>query len=140
MFETQLDASKIKVYRATDYRIDFPNLIMAVGLRSEPMHRLFDRKGVICAAFVTAYNPRGTLQPEAKNDSAHKLLDAKLASIGVEALEGSGSKPGSDWPAEKSFLALGLSRQDTMNLGLQFQQDAVVWVGKTCVPELILLR
>ena len=140
MFETQLDASKIKAYRATDYRIDIPHLTMAVGLRSEQIRRLFETKGVICAGFLTAYNPRGTKQTDPENDAAHKLLAAKLASIGVEALEGSGSEPGSDWPAEKSFLALGLSRQDTMNLGLQFQQDAVVWVGETCVPELILLR
>ena len=140
MFETQLDASQIRAYRATDFRIDHHKLTLAVGLRSEHIHRLFESKGVICAAFLTANNPRGTQQTDAENDAAHKLLAAKLASIGVEALEGSGSEPDSDWPAEKSFLALGLSRQDTMNLGLQFQQDAVVWVGETCVPELILLR
>ena len=139
MFETQLDASKVRAYRATDYRIDHHKLTLAVGLRSEQVHRLFETKGVICAAFLTANNPRGTQQTDAENNAAHKLLSAKLASIGVEALEGSGSEAGSDWPAEKSFLALGLNREDTMNLGLHFQQDAVVWVGETCVPELILL-
>jgi len=139
MFETQLDASKVRAYRATDYRIDRHKLTLAVGLRSEQVHRLFETKGVICAAFLTANNPRGTQQTDAENNAAHKLLAAKLASIGVEALEGSGSEAGSDWPAEKSFLALGINREDTMNLGLHFQQDAVVWVGETCVPELILL-
>jgi len=140
MFETQLDASKIRAYRATDYRIDHHMLTLAVGLRSEQIHRLFETKGVICAAHLTANNPRGTKQTDAENDASHKLLAAKLASIGVDALEGSGSEAGSDWPSEKSFLALGLNREDTMNLGLHLQQDAVVWVGKTCVPELILLR
>ena len=38
------------------------------------------------------------------------------------------------------LLALGLSRNETIELGHLFDQNAVVWSGVDGVPELILLR
>jgi hypothetical protein len=58
----------------------------------------------------------------------------------VEAIEGSGSEEGTDWPSEKSYFALGLQREDSIGIGKHFDQDAIVWVGENAVPELILLR
>jgi hypothetical protein len=58
----------------------------------------------------------------------------------VEAIEGSGSEEGTDWPSEKSYFALGLKRGESIEIGRHFDQDAIVWVCENAVPELILLR
>jgi hypothetical protein len=63
-----------------------------------------------------------------------------LRERGLGAIEGSGSEEGAEWPAEKSWFALGLQLDPARALGRHFDQDAIVWVGADAVPQLILLR
>ena len=142
MSETLIAADKIRAYRATDYRLGHTSqdIVLAPGLRSERLFELFSAKGVECGAFLTAYNPRGVQKSDTENDQAHALLAAALTERGLDSSEGSGSEPGSNWPAEKSYFAFGLSRDGAVAFGQQFHQDAIVWVGKHAVPELVLLR
>ena len=101
---------------------------------------MFAGKGLHCGAFITAYNPRGTVQADAANDKAHAQLAAKLTELGLQVIKGSGSEEGTDWPAEKSYFALGLALEPAKAIGIHFDQDAIVWVGPDAVPQLILLR
>jgi hypothetical protein len=71
---------------------------------------------------------------------AHAQLTSVLTELRLESIEGSGSEEGTHWPAEKSLFALGLSREGAVSIGRQFDQDAIVWVGDSAVPELVLLR
>lgn len=52
----------------------------------------------------------------------------------------SNGEKGSDWPTERSYFALGLALEPAKEIGIQFGQDAIVWVGADAVPQLILLR
>jgi hypothetical protein len=142
MCESQIAAEKIKAYRATDYRLGHTDqdIILAVGLRSCRLAVLFAAKEVNCGAFLTAYNPRGAIQPDDANNQAHAELAAKLEQLGLQAIEGSGSEEGTDWPSEKSYFALGLSLDKAKEIGIFFNQDAIVWAGPDAVPQLILLR
>jgi len=139
---TLIAADKIRAYRATDYRLGHTaqDIVLAPGLRSDRLFELFSANGVECGAFITAYNPRGNQKSDTENEHAHALLVAALAERGLVSIEGSGSETGSDWPAEKSYFAFGLSRDGAIAVGQQFEQDAIVWVGKHAVPELVLLR
>jgi len=142
MSETLIAADKIRAYRATDYRLGHTaqDIVLAPGLRSDRLFELFSANGVECGAFLTAYNPRGNQKSVTENEQAHVLLAAALAERGLDSIEGSGSEPGSDWSAEKSYFAFGLSRDEAIAFGRKFDQDAIVWVGKHAVPELVLLR
>ena len=142
MVKTEIAADKIRAYRATDYRLGHTDqdIVLAVGLRSNRLASLFAAKGVTCGAFLTAYNPRGTQKSDAENDQAHEQLATQLATHGLETIEGSGSEEGTDWPSEKSYFAFGLSRDSSIAIGKLFDQDAIVWVGESAVPELVLLR
>jgi len=142
MCESKIALEKIRAYRATDYRLGHidKDIVLAVGLRSCQLAQLFATKGVNCGAFLTAYNPRGSQQTDSQNELAHAKLAAKLKIHNVEAIEGSGSEEGTDWPSEKSYFALGLKRDDSIEIGRHFDQDAIVWVCENAVPELILLR
>lgn len=55
-------------------------------------------------------------------------------------IEGEGLDSSGKWPAEKSFLALGLDLETSSALGREFGQNAIVWAGVDAIPRLILLR
>ena len=139
---TQIDPDKVRAYLATDYRLGHTpqDIVLTIGKRSDRLAALFATEGVNCGAFLTAYNPRGTLQPEAANHLAHAQLATQLEQLGHEAIAGAGSEKGTDWPAEKSYFALGMALEPAKAMGAHFDQDAIVWVGPDAEPQLILLR
>jgi hypothetical protein len=142
MSETNIAAEKVRAYRATDYRLGHTtqDIVLAPGLRSDRLAALFASKSVTCGAFLTAFNPLGTQKFDTENDLAHAQLATVLTGLGLEFIEGSGSEEGTHWPTEKSLFALGLNREGAISIGRQFDQDAIVWVGDSAVPELVLLR
>ena len=139
---TQIHPDKVRAYLATDYSLGHTNqdIVLNIGEHSERLAALFAGNGVNCGAFRTAYNPQGTIQSDAANARGHAELAAKLEQLGLQAIEGSGSEEGSDWPSEKSYFALGLTLEPAKAIGINFNQDAIVWVGPDCMPQLILLR
>ena len=142
MSETLIAVDKIRAYLATDYRLGHSDqdIVLNIGKRSERLAALFAYAGFNCGAFLTAYNPQGTIQSDAANDQAHAQLATKLRELELQAIEGSGSEQGTKWPAEKSYFALGLALEPAKSIGTHFDQDAIVWVGPDAVPQLILLR
>ena len=142
MVKTLIAADKVRAYRASDYRIGFTDqaFFLSPGLRSAQVAQLFATHGVNYGAFITAFNPQGAPRSSAENEQSHKHLRANIESKGLRCLEGEGSEAGTDWPAEKSCFALGLGRSNAMEVGRLYSQDAIVWVGESAVPELVLLR
>lgn len=139
---TQITSDKVRAYLATDYRLGHTSqdIVLNIGQRSDRLAALLAERGVDCGAFLTAFNPRGAVQPDAANERGHAELADLLRQHGTDAVEGSGSEEGSDWPAEKSWFALGLQLEPSKAIGRHFDQDAIVWVGPDAVPQLILLR
>jgi hypothetical protein len=139
---TQIHPDKVRAFLATDYTLGHTDqdIVLNIGKRSERLAALFSERGVSCGAFLTAFNPRSTVQPPAVNERGHAELAAMLRQHGKAAIEGSGSEVGIKWPAEKSYFALGLALESAKAIGIHFDQDAIVWVGPDAVPQLILLR
>ena len=139
---TQIHPDKVRAYLATDYRLGHTeqDIVLTIGKHSEPLAALFAGNGVNCGAFLTAYNPRGAIQSDEANEPGHAELASMLHDQGLQAVEGSGSEEGTEWPAEKSYFALGLQLDAAKQIGRHFDQDAIVWVGADAVPQLILLR
>ena len=139
---TQIHPDKLRAYEATDYRLGHTDqdIVLTIRKRSERLATLFAELGVNCGAFLTAYNPQGTIQSNAANAQGHEELVSKLEELGLQAIEGSGSEEGTEWPVEKSYFAFGLALEPAKEIGVYFDQDAIVWVGADAVPQLILLR
>ena len=139
---TLIHPDKVRAYLATDYRLGHTDqdILLTIGKHSERLAMLFARNCVSCRAFLTAYNPQGTIQSDAANAQGHAELASKLQELGLQAIEGSGSEDGTDWPAERSFFALGLALEPAQAIGTHFDQDAIVWVGPDAAPQLIFLR
>lgn len=140
--ETQIHPEKVQAYLAAEYRIGdaLGDIILKIGQHSRGVAELFARNYMTSGAFLTAFNPHGTLQSDAANELAHKQLADRIYSLGLHAIEGVGSDEKGDWPAEKSYFALGLDLATAKVIGTHFDQDAIVWVGADATPQLIRLR
>jgi len=108
---TQIHPDKVRAYLATDYRLGHTSrdIVLNIGQHSARLVALFASSGVDCGAFLTAYNPQGTIQSDAANAQGHADLASMLQEPGLKAIEGSGNEEGTEWPAEKSYFALGLA-------------------------------
>lgn len=142
MIETKIHPEKVRAYMATDYRLGHSDsdIILNIGKESDRIRLVFDSMGVDCGAFITAYNPQGSIQSDEANNEGHSQLANEIERRGLASIEGSGSEEGTEWPSEFSYFALGLALEPAKIIGTQFDQDAIVWVGSDCIPQLILLR
>ena len=87
---TLIHPDKVRAYLATDYRLGHTDqdIVLNIDQRSERLVELLAKTGVSCGAFLTAYNPQGTVQSDAANDLGHAELASKLQDLGLQAIEG----------------------------------------------------
>lgn len=131
-----LTPALIESYERALYALD-SGLVLRIGVHSPDLDRLLDAHKAGTASFVTAANPCGEARPPAENDAA---MAALRASLELPWLAGEGRDPDGRWSAEPSVLVLGISRPDAEALGRRLEQNAIVFVERSCAPELVLLR
>lgn len=123
-------------YRATDYRVDNSPVgpfVIQVGQPSAEVDRLLARHQQTEWAFISACNPRSEQQSDEENDRQMADLAAKLREGGWPHYAGAGVGWDGTWPPESSFLVIGISEAEALDLARQFQQDAIV-VGRIGEP------
>jgi hypothetical protein len=136
-----LDPALLTAYRETDFRVTGPvAFTLRVGTVSAGLAALHRQLGVTSSAFVTACNPFSAALTDDENAARLEALRTELRRRQLPFLEGEGQHPGNAWPAEASVLVLGVSRGEAGELGRQFEQNAVVWVGPDAIPQLLVLR
>lgn len=142
MARTEISEEKIRAYEATHYRAGFgPDaLVLRIGQHSPALALRYAATGSDCALFITAFNPLGQEQDNTANQADHARLGEQLQEVASHVSEGEGADPAGKWPAERSYLAFGIDADAARELGRRFKQDAVVWIGKDAVPQLLLLR
>lgn len=134
---------KIAAYCATDYRVvtgDNHQLVLRIGHTEPALMALLTNAKLQTGAFITAYNPLGAQVDEATNKSAQLRLSQRLAEISEVVHPGEGADPTGAWPPEPSLFAIGITGDEACAIGMEFMQDAIVWVDHNCMPELLLLR
>ena len=140
--QTQIPAGTIAAYLRTEYRFGYGAqlVVLRIDTRSDALAQLYASSGHRCGVFITAANPLGEAQGAAANEAARARLAAELDAAKIHAIEGEGVDPAGNWPAEKSFFALGVDLHAARELGARHRQNAIVWAGEDAVPKLILLR
>jgi hypothetical protein len=135
---------KIRAYMETDYSVawDGSLFVLRIDRASDRLRALYAQTGAASALFITAFNPEGRLASDGANAEAHRRLREDLAALRIAFAEGEGVGTDTEesWPAEKSFLALGVDKARAEELGRRYGQDAVVWADADGVPRLLLLR
>lgn len=128
-------------YRETHYRVDAADpFTLLIGEASPALMALYRKHHVNCAAYITAFNPYSRAVGIDENTERQAKLEMQLRQRSLPFLEGQGWHPSNTWPAEDSFLVLGLALAAAKVLGHQCEQNAIVWCGADAVPQLITLR
>jgi hypothetical protein len=131
----------IDAYTATSYVVlqNGEAFTLRVGERSSVLDQLLASHRKQTAAFMTASNPYSSARSESENVEANVRLRADLMKVSIALLEGYGQGEDGEWPAEQSFLAVGITRNDAEAIGRRYQQNAILWIGPNRVPELAIL-
>lgn len=138
---TRIDPAVVRAYAETCFHVaNTPPFVLRIGEANAHLADLCRRWRVTASAFVTACNPHSDSLSEAENGSRHAALRDELVRRGLPFVEGAGRHPDNGWPPEASFLVLGLELDETRELGVRWQQNAVVWAGADAVPSLVLLH
>lgn len=112
-------------YRATDYRVDEGPFIIRIGERSADADRVLARHGRTEWAFVTACNPRSERLPDNENARRMARLETELRVRGWSCYRGVSADRDGGWP-EASFLVIGVSEAEAVEMARQFGQNAIV--------------
>lgn len=129
-----------EAYFSTHFKVFEPvQFILKIDTPSKELDGLYQDYGVSTAAFLTAWNPHSKPTALHDNERAQRHLRRKIEEVSVAIFSGVGEDPTGQWPGEPSFLALGVSREESIRLGNEFRQNALVWIGVNAVPELVYL-
>jgi len=139
--DSRIDADTIRSYSETAYVVhgDSP-VTLSVDLDSPALAGLHRAYRVDCSAFITACNPFSQRLDDAANAARQAALAEELKRRGLRFLDGIGQHPSNEWAGEPSVLVFGLALEAAKSLGVQFEQNAIIWCGADAVPRLILLR
>jgi hypothetical protein len=136
-----VDPATIEAYYTTDYRvIGDDGFVLRVSERSTALLATYQRCDVDCCAFITACNPHSQLLESGQNEARLGRLEAELREGRWSIRAGIGQHPSNGWPAEPSFLVLGIPLEEARALGARHSQNAIVWAGADALPQLVMLR
>lgn len=127
------------IYQNAKYVVlSSPSIEISIGQRSTPLEQLLTKYQQSTACFITACNPWGSDLGIDMNHEKMAQLEKDLIKNGLPYLHAFGSNSGGTWK-EESFLIIGIDKQDASQLGRQYEQNAIIWIVKEQVPELIWL-
>lgn len=137
----KLSHALIEAYRATCYRLflDAQSIDLYIDQSSPALDACLRSRGVECAAFLTAWNPRSQSLSRPDNHARQQQLCRELEQAGYACLPGEGRDMSGHWEAEESLLALGLDRVSAHRMALRYGQHAYVYLKVGRPAELILL-
>jgi hypothetical protein len=139
--QSTLDTSLIKAYEAANYYVRTAQpFTIQISVKSDGLAAWYRKLGVTSAAFVTAYNPFGSVLSDKENKLRNKKLRSDMDALGLTSVNGFGQDKLGEWGQEDSFLIFGISLEDARAVGIKYEQNAIVWSGNDAIPQLILLR
>lgn len=140
---TRLPGALVEAYLATTYQVhptsSTPGFTLRVGQACPELAALMRRFNRQSAAFITAWNPLGNVLSDGENRARNETLRQVLEQRSLLHWAGIGMGLTGEWPGEESFLVLGLDLQAARRLAQDVEQNAFVWAGANCTPELVLL-
>lgn len=140
--QSALSTQLIQNYLSAFYQAnsDFGELTLRIGQYCDILSRLMIGAEVTNALFITACNPHSQIQSTQINDLAQIQLHEQLMHYSPWIYPGENIDPRNHWPVESSYLTLGIDLLHSIQIGIQFKQNAIVWCDVDAVPRLILLR
>lgn len=128
----------ILAYTNTKFHVFFPAIVIEIGKRNEELDTIIKKDGQTEWAYLTAYNPYSKELTDKENLKRQSQLLSKIS--GYKFYEGEGVGEDPTWKPERSILIAGITKNDAISLGREFEQHAIVYGKINEVPELITLK
>ncbi len=116
---SKIDEEKIIAFQKTIYTVftGVEKIPFSIGVWSNGLKKIFRDKNEKTGIFITAFNPYGQIQNDDMNAVSNKNLLFDLQKLAKYVYLGQGADPTGNWPAEASFLALGVDIKTSKELG-----------------------
>jgi len=140
--DSELDAELVAQYRQAIYQVGMGSdaFDVKVNQYSERMFQLMGEKHVSYAAIITAYNPLSQVCDVQRNQAAYHRLRNTLMHTAFPLIESVNIDPFGIWPDERSICVLGIDLETICTMGRKFEQNAIIWIERNGVPQLVILR
>ena len=127
------------VYARTSYVVQLPagELPIRIGQTCPVLDAFLRARAVRTWAFVSACNPRSHALCEQENLARHENLLRAAAALGLTCCNGEGRSDAADGPAERGLLITGITEVLALELGLEFEQNAIVFGERDGVARLL---
>lgn len=116
---------------------DVGEIHIRIGEHNQVLNDLLAKRGVSNWCFMTAWNPYSKIAEAGANKIQNNQLKTELNGKYV-FYDGHGKGRKAEWPAEESFLVLGISPTESITLAKKYQQNAIV-VGDLKNPAALLI-
>lgn len=135
--ESKIPAELRNAYLSTRFRVFDPPIEIRIGQVNPPLNKLLKENEASIWAYITAFNPFSKELTVSQNLERHEQLRSQIENYAI--YEGEGAGDDATWIPERSFLVLGISKEDAKKLGMKYEQNAIV-AGEIDQPaELLLL-
>lgn len=130
----------INAYMETDYYIYNNPHPLKINKYYPYLQTIYDNYNKNTCAYITAYNPYSEqvdIDINIKNNESLKLL---LEENNYQYIGGYGYHPSNKWEKEYSFLIIGIDYNNACEIGILYNQTAILWCNGDCIPKLLLLN
>ena len=128
----------IAAYKKTRYHVFNTGITICIDENNVLLDALLSKQDAKSWAYITAYNPFSQTLTDATNDARHLQLLHSVAAF--SSFEGEGKGANESWPPEKSLLILGISKEQAIAIGNEYEQNAIVYGEAGQAAQLLLLR
>ena len=128
----------IAAYKNTRYHVFNTGITICIDENNVLLDALLSKQDAKSWAYITAYNPFSQTFTAEANDARHRLLLQSVAAF--SSFEGEGKGADENWPPEKSLLILGITKEQAIAIGNEYEQNAIVYGEAGQAAQLLLLR
>lgn len=125
----------IQSYNQAEYFVEGFAEPIKVGKIHAGINDLVKQNKVSSWCFITAWNPLSVEFSIEENNDRNEKLSADISNYQI--IQGEGRDPSGNWTPEQSFLILGISKKEAVDLAVKFGQRAIVFGETDKAAELI---
>ena len=115
----------LKAYTETTYNVFEQNISIKIGEENSVLNDLLLKFNCVVWAYLTACNPHSELELDEFNEKKNNQLKDDLKQYVV--FDGEAVGPDLAWKPERSFLVLGINKEEAIKLGKSYKQHAIVF-------------
>ena len=139
--KTKIDQSLLNEYTAARYHIySEPPFFFKVDEYSPDLKSLMRFFNKNTAVFITAFNPQSKKLTLKENQIRNQQLEEEIQLFNLSYIKGDGRCSENDKAGEESYLIFDITQDQAIYLGMNYNQNAIIWCSEDARPQLLLIR